>query len=542
MARLSNIAVVVPLPSFDIDPLRNFDEGFFHRAVDSILSEEVSIEESRDETMDETMDDNISISSPYGYDGASDSKSDDHRSKVTKAKSPHFPTPSTTSPAVANKWKSSSGINKNVTVDDINNYDDDILQIQPEEAVEVGSGDKPSAPIDNTRSHEMAIDDNKGTAEDKIFASVDPGKQIEILQFIASHSFMTGQTQPVYRSTRREFTGQVRETAAKAGLDEAGIDALIELVRKTYLEDREIAVAEDAGSAFGEEVDGEEEPRPKSSHRKRTRSSLDHQDNKSKKSKKSQSVKHKRRSHDVVPHDELAEAVEAPVPAEVPAESNAEVSALVEESVHPQDDALDIPKTPTKDTLGSPSTSSLIVDLTQSPPPEEVIAESPHCDQLVAQSPPHDELITDSQTSILQAEDIDAIKAPESPPKEIGQGFTPLNLSAEAGSAHASSVSIPEQTVSREQARSKRRESTKESQKEKNKRKRERRKARKKRASLGGQTERQEESVDTATKEHVVPSTPPKASKTPQSPNESGRRTSLQLPLPADASLWDLDF
>jgi hypothetical protein len=36
----------VPLPSFDIDPLKTFDEHCFDRAVDNILSEEASIEES----------------------------------------------------------------------------------------------------------------------------------------------------------------------------------------------------------------------------------------------------------------------------------------------------------------------------------------------------------------------------------------------------------------------------------------------------------------------------------------------------------------
>lgn len=87
MARLSNIAVVVPLPSVDIDPLKAFDENFFDRAVDNILSEEASIEESRDEM----MDNNVGISSPFGYDGTSDSsKLDVRRSGRTEAKSPHF--------------------------------------------------------------------------------------------------------------------------------------------------------------------------------------------------------------------------------------------------------------------------------------------------------------------------------------------------------------------------------------------------------------------------------------------------------------------
>ncbi|KAJ5121250.1 uncharacterized protein N7515_009211 [Penicillium bovifimosum] len=473
MARLSNVAVVVPLPSFDIDPLRNFDEGFFDRTVDSILSEEVSIEESHDETTDK-MADNTGISSSYGNDGASDPISDDRRSKVTK--SPHFSTPSATTPAEARqrKLKSSSRIRKNVTVDDLNTDDDDLPQTHSEEAIEIEPGDKPAAPIDNTNSDEKVVVENEGTTEDMIFASVDPEKQIEVLQFIASHSFMTSQSQPVRRSARLKFTGQVREIAAKAGLDEAGIDALIQLVRKTYLEDRGIPVSEDAGSAFGDEVHGEEGSRPKSSKRKRTRSSLDHPEDKEiKKNKKSQKDKHRRHSHDGVPHDELAVAVEAPVPtevpAEVPAEGKAEVLAPVDEPMHEQDDTFDIPNMSTKATPGSPSTSSLIVDLTQSPPPEE--------------------------------------------------GNTPLDVSAEAGSVDAPSTSNSEQAVSHEQKRSKRRASINESRKEKNKRKRERRKERKKRVSLGVQTGRQEESVDT--EEHVVPSTPPKSPENPQRLNDN---------------------
>ncbi|KAJ5563242.1 hypothetical protein N7535_008406 [Penicillium sp. DV-2018c] len=480
MARLSSVSVVVPLPSVNLDPLRNFDEGFFDRTVNTILSEEMGIEDSRDESMDKMADRNNGPLSLYGNDGASDPKSDDRRSRVTKTKSPHFPTSSTAPPTGTRK--SSSRIKRNVTVDDLNNDDDDLPQSFYEGNTGVDSGDKPVAPIDNN-SVEKAIDDNERTTEDTIFASVDPEKQIEVLQFIASHPFMTDQSQPVRRSARLKFTCQVRETAAKAGLDEAGIDALIELVRKTYLEDREIPVPDDAGSAFGDEVYGEEEPHPKNSNRKRTRSSLGHPEDKElKKGKKSQEDKHKRRSHDVAPHGELAEAVEAPAQAEVPAESEAEVLAPVDESMHEQGDGFDISTTSAKATLDSPSTSSLIVDLTLCPPPEEVTAES-------------------------------------LPNKHVSSGtnqeLAPGGISAaDAGSAGAPPVSISEQAVSHEQERRRRRESTNESKKAKNKRKRERKKERKRRASLGAHTEGQKESLDT--KEHTMPSTPPKTPENPQ--------------------------
>ncbi|KAJ5424221.1 DNA glycosylase [Penicillium cf. griseofulvum] len=129
MARLSNVSVVVPLPSFDIDPLKTFDEGFFDRAVDNILSEEASIDESRDEMMDVNTD----ISSPFGYDGASDSKLGVRRSRRTEAKSPHFSNPSTsssptTSTAKNQKSRRSSRIRKSVTMEDL----EDITQLQQE--------------------------------------------------------------------------------------------------------------------------------------------------------------------------------------------------------------------------------------------------------------------------------------------------------------------------------------------------------------------------------------------------------------------------
>ncbi|KXG47239.1 DNA glycosylase [Penicillium griseofulvum] len=331
MARLSNVSVVVPLPSFDIDPLKTFDEGFFDRAVDNILSEEASIEESRDGMMDVSTD----ISSPLGYDGASDSsKLGVRRSRRTEAKPAHFSNPSTsssptTSTAKNQKSRRSSRIRKSVTMEGLDGDDEPLMSLEnikqprrefteaehypvPEASVH------PSAPTQMTESSELPTHGNEMTAEEKIFASVDPEKQMDVLKFIVSHSFMMEHAQPVRRSARQEFTGQVREFASEAGMDDTAIDALIDHVRNTFLEERGIPVAEYAGSAFGDEVDGEEETR-----RKRRKSSSDHSEDKEhKKSKRGNSDKPRRRSHEgclghnALQHDEPTEAVDAHGPAD----------------------------------------------------------------------------------------------------------------------------------------------------------------------------------------------------------------------------------
>ncbi|KAJ5355982.1 DNA glycosylase [Penicillium concentricum] len=397
MARLSKISVVVPLPSFDIDPLKTFDEDFFDRAVDNILSEEASIEESRDEMMDV----DIGISSPFGYDGTSDSsRLSVRRSQRTEAKSPHFSTPSTsasptTSTAKSLKSRRSSRIRKSVTMDDLTGDDEPPMSLenitQPQhkkEVVEVGhypihdAGDPPSALPEMTGAPEIPTHDNEITAEEKIFASVDPEKQMEVMKFIVSHSFMTEQVQPVRRSARRTFTGQVREVAMQAGMNDPAINALIDHVRNTFLEDREIAVANYAGSEFGNEVDGEEE-----TYRKRRKSSTDHSEDKQhKKSKRRHSDKLRRHSHDTLQHDELAEVMEvleAHVPADVSTEGQDNHYAQLDEHKH-KDNTPDLPQLSTNIIQGSPST---FIDLTDSPPHDEVIPESPEPEKVVDTKP-----------------------------------------------------------------------------------------------------------------------------------------------------------
>ncbi|KAJ5496554.1 hypothetical protein N7463_008541 [Penicillium fimorum] len=384
MARLSKISIVVPLPSFDIDPLKTFDEDFFDRAVDNILSEEASIEESRDEM----MDGDIGISSPFGYDGTSDSSRLNHRrSQRTETKSPHFSTPSisaspTSSTANNTKSRKSSKIKKSVTMENLGGGDEPVMSpeniTQPQREKEVmevehypihEAGGPPSALPELTESPEIPILDNEMTAEERIFASVDPEKQMEVMKFIVSHCFMTEQVQPVRRSARRKFTGQVREVAMEAGMNDTAIDALIDHVRNTFLEDREVAADNYADSAFGDEVDGEEEI-----HRKRRKSSTDHtEDRENKKNKRRQSDNPRRHSHDAMQHDKPTKVVEVRVPEDVSTKIQDNRYAQLDEHKH-KDNTPDLPQLSTNIIRGNPST---FIDLTDSPPYDEVNPESP---------------------------------------------------------------------------------------------------------------------------------------------------------------------
>ncbi|CAG8281944.1 unnamed protein product [Penicillium nalgiovense] len=514
MARLSNIAVVVPRPSVDIDPFKAYDETFFDRAVDNILSEEASIEESRDEM----MDNNVGISSPFGYDGTSDSKLHVRRSGRTEAKSPHFSTLSTSSPTTTTgkkpKSRTSSMIQKSVAMEDVRGNDETPMGIQntmqPQHGYEVmevepfpihEAGDHPSALPEVTETTNMSTGDNEMTAEEKIFVSVDPEKQMEVLKFVVSHSFMMEQVQPVRRSARREFTSQVRGVAAEAGLNETSIDALIDHIRKTYLEDRGIPVAEDAGSAFGDEVDGDESTH-KSSHRKRRKSSSSHtEDKEHKKSKRRHSDKARRHSHDAMQHDEPTNSMEAHVPASVPTGSQDNGRVEPDKPKH-EDNTPDLPTMATNIIRGSPGRP---IDLTDSPPYDQFI---PEADAV----PPN--------------EGVGAIGEPKNVNERIKEV---LSRSPNDRKYAISGSRSPEKAV--EEKPSKRRESSQASKTDRNKRKRERKKASKKHRRLGEQKQPQGDSIDGAEKQRqahsvdgtdqdqISPSTPRRPSF--ESPNGS---------------------
>lgn len=384
--------------------------------------------------------------------------------------------------------------------------EEEVLQVEPYPIHE--AGDHPSTVPKITDSAEMPTGDNGMTAEEKIFASVDPEKQMEVLKFVVSHSFMTEQVQHVRRSARREFTGQVRWVAAKAGMDDIAIDALVDHVRKIYLEDRGVAVAEDAGSAFGDEVDGDEETHTKSQHRKRRKRSSDQpEDKEHKKSKKRRSDKARRRSHDAMQHDEPTKIVEAHVPAGVLTKD--QDNGYVEpEEPKPKDNTPDLPKMPTNIIRGNPSTP---IDLTH--------------------YAPHHEVAHEADVFPPQTQKLDVIREIKDLQDSSKQVVTP-RLSRDTPMEMIQNP-LPEQVVG--QKPSKRREPGKASQRDKNKRKRERRKER----NMHRRQHPQGDSVDRADQDSIQPSIP---QETPSHSPNGGRRSSSQLSLPADPSEWTMDF
>ncbi|OQD86783.1 hypothetical protein PENANT_c007G08212 [Penicillium antarcticum] len=323
MARLSNISVVVRSPSPHTTPFKSFDDAFFGRTIDHILSEETSREGSRDE--DQLMD-NSSSPSLFGTDALHDALalSPSHARSI-ETRSSQVPTPSPTrvtaatsitkdkklksgaSPQVKSATVKLDGDIKENSENDsrnskkesqrkrnkkskenskkkskkyLNNESEDVSSKLSDENPEEGSTDGMN-PVKPMKGPEQVLDqplieDPEESPEDKIFASVSAGSQMAVLKFIASHAFMTSEVQPIVRSARRQFTNSVRKVAFSAKMDNRSVDALLDFVRKTYLDERDIVAADDAGSSFGDEIDDEEEEHPKRSYKKRSSVSRGH--------------------------------------------------------------------------------------------------------------------------------------------------------------------------------------------------------------------------------------------------------------------------
>jgi hypothetical protein len=296
MGRSSNISVVVPSPSPHITPFKSFNDDIFDRTIYTILSEEASLECSRAENEDMDASTTPSL---FGDDSLHDSLAlSPRRARSTETKSSHFPTPSlipgttTTSISEVKKLKSKDTPKIKSTLAMMDFGKDakkesqkvpkkvpkkepkkvarkDSIKVPNEDSTDGVGGDKtiqgPEQALDQTLAEET-----EELPEEKIFALVSPDKQMEVLQFIASHAFMTTEVQPILRSARRQFTNQVRNVAFAATMDNGSVDALLEFVRKTYLDEHNIVAADDAGSAFGDEIDDEEKQPPKPSHKKRS--------------------------------------------------------------------------------------------------------------------------------------------------------------------------------------------------------------------------------------------------------------------------------
>ncbi|KAJ5757694.1 uncharacterized protein N7511_006388 [Penicillium nucicola] len=286
MARLSNISVVVPSPSPHTTPSQSFDhDDFFGRTIDDILSEEATREIGRDK------DEGISASNSSSLLGNSDLHDSLalplSRARSIETESLRFPTPPPISVAPTSpsheikdlKLKASPKIRKILATMDL---DKDINKVSKKESKKKSKKEHKKSKKDSSRlsekdqnrdldvtnpdkaTHENeqgldqpVVQETEESPEDKIFASVSAESQMAVLQFIASHTFMTTEAQPVLRSARRQFVDSVRNVAFAATMDNGSVDALMELVRKTYLAERSIVTADDDGSSFGNEIDDE---------------------------------------------------------------------------------------------------------------------------------------------------------------------------------------------------------------------------------------------------------------------------------------------
>ncbi|KAJ5339561.1 hypothetical protein N7452_006289 [Penicillium brevicompactum] len=93
-ARFAVVVPVVPVPSLDYDPLKPFDEKYFDRAVDRILSEEADLEESRNEMQE------LDIESDVGNDDNADSiEQSTPSSQKAESHTSRSPEPTNSAPA-----------------------------------------------------------------------------------------------------------------------------------------------------------------------------------------------------------------------------------------------------------------------------------------------------------------------------------------------------------------------------------------------------------------------------------------------------------
>ena len=191
-------AVVVPYSgrALNYDPLQPYDDQYFDRTVDKILSEEPGLEESRQRLED------VNIQSGLEDDTLSESTVRSTSDSLVGDRSVSRSTPPASS-APAEDW--------------VPDYEDE-----------------------------------------RIFASVGPEKRLEILTIISKSPFMLNC--PARTSERIEFTRQVNDLARDAGIQQTEADALIEFVRQTYFWEHGITRTESNATTFGDEINDLEVP------------------------------------------------------------------------------------------------------------------------------------------------------------------------------------------------------------------------------------------------------------------------------------------
>ncbi|KAE8312022.1 hypothetical protein BDV41DRAFT_310705 [Aspergillus transmontanensis] len=289
------VSVVVSPPAFDLDSYESFDEDYFRRTVDEILSDQASFENSFDaysgtKMMDGTCERRASMSRDSGLGGSG------HKA------SPYFPSKVAKKRPVAHRviQKMESTEDEDDSEESLSGNKvvkrevpaDSVVKIKPEELEkrglgnvgihapenEVGSAARASSVIDVDACDDEDLEE---VSEERfVFASVSEEEHDRLVRFLVDHPFMREGAYPVERSARRSFISDVRREASISGMDEGALGVLTKWIKKTYLEVCMVAHADREGSEFGDEIDDEnvleQRSRSKSKKdRKRKRTSID---------------------------------------------------------------------------------------------------------------------------------------------------------------------------------------------------------------------------------------------------------------------------
>ncbi|KAJ5634062.1 hypothetical protein N7528_001904 [Penicillium herquei] len=312
------VAVLVPPPSQDPSTYKPFPEEV-ERIVDEILSEEASLESSRDDDWnltstsisDESSSGTLSsaVAGPSSQKGKTPLKPFNSSTTASTSKAPKETNPSSQRRSRAARRTitvvnmesdseeedvSSKGGDDPAEENDVTSameYNDNV-DSNATTLANVPTMRTPTQPeIADSQDDQMSMIDGDNAEENVIFSSVSESAQLELLTFIGGHQFMLESAQPVRKSTRRQFTAEVREKAQSAGMPDEAIYGLIHYIRRLYLEfagvepERLLDFADDI--PFGVEIDDEVEQASSKGKRKRRSKSLDKGEEKVKKRKKS---------------------------------------------------------------------------------------------------------------------------------------------------------------------------------------------------------------------------------------------------------------
>ncbi|QMW26649.1 hypothetical protein G4B84_001894 [Aspergillus flavus NRRL3357] len=289
------VSVVVSPPAFDLDSYESFDEDYFRRTVDEILSDQASFENSFDaysgtKMMDGTCERRASMARDSGLGSSGHKASPYFPSKVAKKRPvAHRVIQKMESTEDEDDSEECQSGNKVVRRED---PADSVVKIKLEQLEkrrlgdvgiyapdnEVGSAARASSVIDVDACDD---EDFEEVSEERfVFASVSEEEHDRLVRFLVEHPFMREGAYPVKRSVRRRFISDVRREASYSGMDEGALGVLTKWIKKTYLEVCMVADADKEGSEFGDEIDDENvlEHRSRSKSkkdRKRKRTSID---------------------------------------------------------------------------------------------------------------------------------------------------------------------------------------------------------------------------------------------------------------------------